>query len=58
MTAWGRAFINVFNGFQNDSETGLVRMFRIEYAKEYEQMVKTGQTVNEPFVKSFLNARI
>ena len=38
MTAWGRMFYNALSGFNCESESGLVRMFRVEYTKEYLQL--------------------
>ena len=57
MSAWGRAIVGAMNGFKNESETGLVRMFRVEYAKEYRQMKNMGYEINDSFVKSFLKTR-
>jgi hypothetical protein len=54
MTAWGRMFYNAMNGFRNESETGLVRMFRVEYAKEYRQMKRMGVHVDDAFVRQFI----
>ena len=57
MNAWGRAIVGAMNGFKNESESGLVRMFRVEYEKEYRQMKLMGYEINDSFVKSFLNTR-
>ena len=57
MIAWGRAIIGAMNGFKNESESGLVRMFRVEYSKEYRQMKMMGYEINDNFVKTFLNTR-
>jgi hypothetical protein len=57
MTAWGRAINSFINGFRNESETGLTRMFRTEYAKEYHWMKKNGYEINDNFVRRFLDAR-
>lgn len=57
MIAWGRAFVSAMNGFKNESETGLVRMFRIEYAKDYRHMKQMGYEINDSVVKDFLAAR-
>jgi hypothetical protein len=57
MIAWGRAVIGAMNGFKNTEETGLTRMFRTEYAKEYHMMKKSGYEINDSFVRTFLNMR-
>ena len=57
MIAWGRAFISAINGMRNESESGLVRMFRIEYAKDYRHMKQMGYEINDNTVKDFLAAR-
>ena len=57
MIAWGRAVIGAMNGFKNTEETGLTRMFRTEYAKEYLMMKKSGYEINDSFVRTFLNMR-
>jgi hypothetical protein len=57
MTAWGTILLNAINGFGNDSETGLVRLFRVEYSKEYQQLKKSGCEINDRFVKEYLNLR-
>lgn len=54
MNAWGRMFMNAMNGFHNESESGLVRMFRIEYAKEYRQMKRMGIQLDDAFVRQYL----
>ncbi len=54
MTAWGRMFYNAMNGFRNESETGLVRMFRVEYAKEYRQLKKMGAQLDDAFVRQYI----
>lgn len=54
MIAWGRAVVGAMNGFQNESESGLVRMFRVEYAKEYYQMKRMGVQLDDAFVRQFL----
>jgi hypothetical protein len=57
MTAWiktiGNAFATTF-GTSPDKETGLVRMFRIEYAKEYRNLRRLGVRVNDEFVRDYL----
>lgn len=57
MTAWGRVLYDAMNGFADDRETGLVRMFRTEYNKEYSWMKKNGVAITEGFVKAFLAER-
>jgi hypothetical protein len=57
MIAWGRAVIHAMNGFSDSSETGLTRMFRTEYAKEYQMMRKNGYEINDSFVRTFLDMR-
>lgn len=54
MTAWGRMFYSAMTGFNNESETGLVRMFRIEYAKEYRQLKRMGVQLNDVFVRQYI----
>lgn len=54
MIAWGRAVIGAMNGFKDESDTGLVRMFRVEYNKEYRMMKRLGYEINDSFVKNFL----
>lgn len=57
MIAWGRVFLNCLNGFRDTKETGLTRMFRTEYSKEYNWMQKNGCEINDDFVKQFLADR-
>jgi len=57
MIAWGRAVIGAMNGFKDTGETGLTRMFRTEYAKEYHLMRKNGYEINDRFVRTFLDVR-
>ena len=38
-------------------ESGLVRMFEVEYNKEYRNLRKHGVEVNNDFVRSYLNVR-
>lgn len=57
MIAWGRAIMAAMNGFYQPKETGLTRMFRTEYGKEYMWMKKNGYEINDTFVKDFLAAR-
>ena len=57
MTAWGKALFDTLNGFEEGRETGLVRMFRTEYNKEYHWMRKSGIPVTDKFVKTFLADR-
>lgn len=54
MTAWGRVFYNAMSGFNNEAETGLVRMFRIEYAKEYRQLKRMGAQLDDAFVRQYI----
>ena len=57
MIAWGKAIVHAMNGFQDTKETGLVRMFRTEYSKEYNWLRKQGMTVSDQFVRRFLDIR-
>lgn len=57
MTAWGKALFDAMNGFGDSRETGLVRMFRTEYGREYHWMRKNGVAVTDNFVKTFLAER-
>jgi hypothetical protein len=57
MIAWGRAIIGAMNGFKDMKETGLTRMFRTEYSKEYHLMRKNGYEINDNFVRTFLEMR-
>ena len=57
MIAWGKAIVGAMNGFNNESETGLVRMFRVEYANEYRHLKQMGYEINDSFVKTFLKTR-
>jgi hypothetical protein len=57
MIAWGRAVIGAMNGFKNTEETGLTRMFRTEYSKEYQMMRKNGYEISDSFVRTFLSMR-
>ena len=54
MTAWGRMFYNAMSGFNNESESGLVRMFRVEYTKEYLQLKRMGVQLNDVFVRQYI----
>lgn len=59
MTAWIRLIGNAFSttfGENPDKETGLVRMFRIEYAKEYRNLRRLGVRVNDAFVRDYLES--
>lgn len=58
MKAWGRALYDAMNGFSDARETGLVRMFRTEYGREYHWMRKNGVPVTDSFVRTFLADRI
>ena len=57
MIAWGRALISAMSGFHQPAETGLTRMFRTEYAKEYHWLKRNGCEINDKFVKDFLDVR-
>ena len=57
MTAWGKVLMCAMNGFPDSRESGLVRMFRTEYGKEYRMMKKNGFAINDKFVKQFLEDR-
>jgi hypothetical protein len=54
MTAWGRMFYNALSGFNCESESGLVRMFRVEYTKEYLQLKRMGVQLNDVFVRQYI----
>jgi len=54
MTAWGRMLYSAINGFHNESETGLVRMFRVEYAKEYRQLKRMNVQLDDAFVRQYI----
>ena len=54
MTAWGRMLYNAISGFNNESETGLVRMFRVEYAKEYRQLKRLNVQLDDAFVRQYI----
>jgi hypothetical protein len=59
MMAWGRslvaAFENMFKAYEY--ETSLVKMFRIEYGREFEHMRKNGYTPNDASVRAYINDR-
>jgi hypothetical protein len=57
MNAWGRIISTAMNGFNSEADTGLVRMFRIEYAKDYRHMKQMGYEITDSLVRSFLSAR-
>ena len=57
MIAWGRMIMSAFNSFRRIDDTGLVRMFRVEYSNEYRLMEKMGCEINDSFVKQFLADR-
>ena len=57
MIAWGNAIVQAMNGFNDTKETGLVRMFRTEYAREYYWLRRQGTTVNDQFVRKYLGLR-
>lgn len=57
MIAWGKAFIAALNGLASTKETGLTRMFRTEYGKEYYNLKKNGYEIDDDFVKQFLADR-
>ena len=57
MIAWGRAFIAAMNGLGETKETGLTRMFRTEYGKEYHWMKKNGYEIDDSFVRTFLKEK-
>ena len=54
MIAWGRMIMSAMDSFNRKDDSGLVRMFRIEYANEYRHMEKMGCEINDSFVKQFL----
>jgi hypothetical protein len=57
MTAWIRLIGNAFaTSFEPTShkESGLVRMFRIEYEREYRNMRRLGVNINDAFVRDYL----
>lgn len=58
MTAWIKLIGNAFAtnyGFNSTKESGLVRMFRIEYEREYRNARKLGVTVNDRYVRDYLD---
>ncbi len=57
MIAWGRAFIAAMSGFGDSRESGLIRMFRTEYGKEYHWMKNNGYEINDSFVRTFLEVK-
>jgi len=57
MIAWGTMLLNAMAGFGNENETGLVRLFRVEYANEYRQLKKSGCQIDDKFVKEYLGLR-
>lgn len=57
MIAWGRAIMSAMNGFHSEAESGLVRMFRVEYAKEYRHLKMMGCEINDKFVRRFLDTK-
>ena len=57
MIAWGRAVIHAMNGFPDSRESGLMRMFRTEYSKDYQWMRKNGCEINDRVVRTFLESR-
>lgn len=57
MTAWGRMLLSAINGLKRENETCLVRMFRIEFSREFQHLEKMGCGVSDDFVKQFLKDR-
>jgi hypothetical protein len=57
MNAWGRIINTAMNGFNCEDDSGLIRMFRIEYSKDYRHMKQTGYEITDSLVRSFLSAR-
>jgi hypothetical protein len=55
MIAWGRALQNMM--CFRDTESGLVRMFRTEYSKEYQHLRKQGTDIDDSFVRTFLELK-
>jgi hypothetical protein len=45
---------NAIKGFHTESDSGLVRMFRVEYAKEYRQLKKMGAQLDDAFVRQYI----
>lgn len=54
MSAFVRALGNVFCFGDKRDEGDLTRMFRIEYASEYENLKQNGGIINDCTVKNFL----
>lgn len=50
--AMGQFFTSAFRG--HDTDNGLVRMFRVEFPKEYANARRFGARVDEKFVKTYL----
>lgn len=59
MSNWGRVILNaMINGLSDrNGETELVKMFRIEYSREYRDMVKYGSEINDDTVRYYLANR-
>lgn len=56
--SFGKSVLDgLFNTFRADPSTGLVRMFEVEYQREYKHAVRAGAEINDAFVKSYLSSQ-
>jgi hypothetical protein len=56
MTAWGRKlFTAIFETLSSD-EGPYVKLFRIEYGREYNQLIESGYRVTEEDAKRYLKS--
>lgn len=56
MIAWGRIFVGGLVNLFASKETPYLRMFMIEYNKEYNHMLKNGYEVTEDVAKNFVKS--
>lgn len=56
MMAWGRSLATAMNLGKDIRETPLMRMFRIEYAKEYRQMKRLGYEMDDSTIRAFIDS--
>ena len=52
----GRVLISTISTPRNHSDNGLVRMFEVEYSKEYRNAVRSGINVDPHYVREFLKS--
>ena len=50
----GKILLDSVSGLRHKDEGGLVRMFEVEYNKEYRCAVRNGVTIDAQFVRNFL----